>query len=293
MKEKYNVKRVYGGGFSDELILAISFSASMPLFFLSLISFMGKLDLPKDSFMDFLVAGILLIVGPVGFYNAHKAKKKKEIEDRLPDFLREVGSSTSSGTTVFDAIRMASNGDFGALTKEIKLMSSQLSWGIPIKEVLLNFSKRLKSKPVERAVLTINKAIDMGGNTSDAFYAAAKEIEQIKLVERQRKVEMSMYSLVILVSFFVFLAVILIINSMIFSSFFSIQEKLGGAEVGGLSFGGVDKYTLKCAFFSFILVHSIGAGLLGGFMMDGKLSSGVRYVFLLVLISFLAIKFLM
>ena len=172
-------------------------------------------------------------------------------------------------------------------------MTAQLSWGISIKEALQNFSKRLKSKPVERAVLTINQALDMGGNTSDTFYAAAKEIEQIKMVEQQRKTEMSMYSIVILISFFVFLAVILIINTTIFAAFFDLQQKVGTAHVGRIGLGNVDKNMLRYAFYSFVFVQSVGAGLLGGFMMDGRVSSGVRYSFVLILISFIAFRFLM
>jgi hypothetical protein len=39
-------------------------------------------------------------------------------------------------------------------------------------------------------------------------------------------------------------------------------------------------------------VQSIGAGVMGGFMMDGKVSSGVRYSFVLGLISLFVFKFL-
>ena len=42
----------------------------------------------------------------------------------------------------------------------------------------------------------------------------------------------------------------------------------------------IDHDLLKYTFFSFVMVQSIGGGLLGGFMMDGRLSSGVRFGFL-------------
>ena len=295
-RRRYNLKNVYKKGSTYKILLIVSTIISISLFVISALLFMDNfpyLSLSKDNAVDFLVFGILSFMGPVGFYNAHQAKKKKQIEDKLPDFLREIGSSTASGTTVFDAIRMAAEGDYGLLTREIKIMASQLSWGISIKEVLQNFSKRLKSKPVERAVLTINQSLDMGGNTSDTFYAAAKEIEQIKMVERQRKTEMSMYSMVILISFFVFLAVILVINTTIFSAFFDLESKVGSANIGGMSIAHIDKDMLKYAFYSFVFVQSIGAGLLGGFMIDGKVSSGVRYSFALILIAFVVLRFLM
>jgi flagellar protein FlaJ len=289
-RKKYVLRDIYRDTY--KMLLIVCSVVFLSLLVISILLFLGIVTFfPKENAVDFLVIGILSFIGPVGFYNAHQAKKKKRIEDRLPDFLREIGSSTASGTTVFDAIRMAAKGEYGLLSKEIKVMASRLSWGISIREVLQNFSRRLKSKPVERAVLTINQSLDMGGNTSDTFYAAAKEIEQIKMVEMQRKAEMSMYSLVILISFFVFLAVILLINATIFEAFFELQEKVGA--MGALAIAPIDKNTLKYAFYSFIFVQSIGAGLLGGFMMDGTVSSGVRYSFTLVVISYIVLRFMM
>jgi len=274
-------------------VILISAFPSVTFFIIAIMILLGKLDFPLDNTVDFILIAILSSLGPIGFYNYYHLRKKRKIEEKLPDFLREIGSSTASGMTVFDAIKAASKRDYGPLSKEIKVMNAQLSWGISIKEALINFSKRLKSPPVERAVLTINQALDMGGNTSDTFYAAAREIEQIKLIEQQRRSEMGMYSIVILISFFVFLAVILIINQTIFAEFFKLQKEVAGAGVGGLSLGYIDRDTLRYAFFSFTFVQSVGAGLLSGFMMDGRISSGVRYSFILLLTSFITLRFLM
>jgi len=141
--------------------------------------------------------------------------------------------------------------------------------------------------------LTINKALEIGGNTSAVFEAAAKELDQAKNVEEQRKAEMSLYAMVIIISFFVFLAVILIIDKTIFTAIFELQDQMDpGTSIGGLSFGHVDHGMLKNTFLSFVVVQSVGGGLLSGFMMDGKLSSGVRFGFVLVLISFLVFRFM-
>lgn len=293
MKKKYNVRKIYKEGKQNLPIIMISLFPSVSFCVLAMMIFMGKLELPMDNAVDFLLIAILSLLGPIGFYNYYQLRRKRKIEEKLPDFLREVGSSTASGMTVFDAIKVAAKRDYGPLSKEIRIMNAQLSWGISIKEALINFSKRIKSPPVERAVLTINQALDMGGNTSDTFYAAAREIEQLKLIEQQRRSDMTMYSIVILISFFVFLAVILIINQTIFAEFFRLQKEVSGSNIGGLSLGYIDRNTLRYAFFSFTFVQGIGAGLLSGFMIDGRLSSGVRYSFILLMTSFIMLRFLM
>ncbi len=295
--KKYNAKNIYGKDKNILILLIISISISILLFLTGILGLIGIISL-FDGFLtgvDFIVFGLLCSIGPIGFYNHLKAKKKREIEDHLPDFLREISSSTSSGMTVFDAINSAANGDHGKLTPELKEMAAQLSWGISVNEALTNFAKRINTSSIKRIVVTINKALEIGGNTSAVFEAAAREIDQTKLVEQQRKSEMSLYSIVIFISFFVFLAVILIINSTIIAAFLDLQGKVPKGGVigqGNLQIATIDTFALKNTFFAFILVQSIGGGLLGGFMMDGKLSSGVRFGFVLVLISFFVFKIL-
>jgi archaeal flagellar protein FlaJ len=293
-RKKYNVKQTYGKDTTILILTAASSGSSILLFLFGALTLMGMTGFSEDviSGVDFLVFGVLLAIGPVGFYSHLKAKKKKDIEDQLPDFLREISSSTASGMTVFDAINSVSKGEHGRLTPELQRMSSQLSWGISVKDALDNFAKKVNTNSVKRMAITINKALEIGGNTSAVFDAAAKEMDQAKRVEQQRKAEMSMYSIVIFISFFVFLAVILIIDKTIFQAIFDLQDEMAGQAIGNMRIADIDHVLLKNMFFSFIMVQSIGGGLLGGFMTDGNLSSGVRYGFILVLVSFFIFKFM-
>jgi hypothetical protein len=129
----------------------------------------------------------------------------------------------------------------------------------------------------------------MGGNTPKIFRAAAIEVGQVNRLENQRKAAMSIYTIVILVCFFVLLAIIIIMNLTIFKSFFEIQNKQVG-KMAGVVFNKIDPMELKYSLFSFVFVQSIGAGILSGFMMDGKISSGIRYSCILGIISFIIFK---
>ncbi len=294
IQQKFNVNKIYGKDTKILFLIFISSSFSIILFILGLLTLLGLTGFPENilSWADFIVLGILSCIGPIGFYNHLMTKKKREIENQLPDFLREISGSTASGMTVFDAIKSSAKGDHGKLTLELQRMSSQLSWGISVNDVFDNFGKRMKSDLVKRMVITIKKALEIGGNTSSVFNAAAVEIDQAKRVEEQRKIEMSLYSIVIFISFFVFLAVILIIDKTIFAAIFDLQAQMAGQTIGNMMIASIDHDLLKYMFFSFVLVQSMGGGLLGGFMMDGKLSSGIRFGFVLILISFFVFKFL-
>ncbi len=276
------------------IILGASMGVSSILFVFGFLAFIGISIIPGDFLngMDYIVFGVLSCIGPIGFYNHIKEKRKREVEERLPDFLRDIANSSASGMTIFDSMKSASEGDYGALTPELKMMASQLSWGIPVDEALTNFAKRINTNEVKRLAITINKALEIGGNTPTVFNAAANEIDQIKRVEQQRRVEMSLYSIVIFISFFVFLAVILIINSTIFAAITDLQGEMAGQAIGGMRIAQIDPNAIKDMLFVFVFVQSLGGGMLGGFMMEGKLSSGVKQAFVLVLVSFIVFKVL-
>jgi hypothetical protein len=132
----------------------------------------------------------------------------------------------------------------------------------------------------------------MGGSTPKVFKAAAREVGQVNHLEDQRKKDMSIYTIIIVLCFFVFLAIIIILDKTIFSSFLDLQS-MQTVQIGkDYLVSSVNPLQLQYGLFSFVYVQSIGAGLLAGFMMDGKLSSGIRYSCVLGLISFFVFKFL-
>jgi len=274
------------------MILLLSSTIILLLYtVLTIMDYLGYILFTFYPQIDFIFIAILILIGPIGFYNYFQGQKKKQMQYRLPNFLIEVSDSLSTGATIFDSIKVASKSHYGQLSSEIKKMKSQLSWNIAVKEILIDFAERMKSAIVHRIVISLNKGLAMGGNTPKIFRAAALEVGQVNRLENQRKAAMSIYTVVILVCFFVFLAIIIILNLTIFKSFFELQGKQVG-RMAGVMFNAVDPMELKYSLYSFVFVQSIGAGILSGFMMDGRISSGIRYSCALGLISFLIFKLL-
>jgi flagellar protein FlaJ len=199
---------------------------------------------------------------------------------------------------IFEAIKLSEKGHYEHLSPEITKMKVQLSWNVSVKNVFQDFADRMKSAVVQRVVIVIGKALIMGGKTPSIFKAAAEEVDQVNQLEYQRRTNMSIYMIVILLCFFVFLAVVIILDKTIFMTFLDIQAKqmkqpatnLG--QISALRMSPIDPMRLKYTLYSFIFVQSLGSGALAGFMMDGKISSGIRYSCVIGLISFFISKLL-
>jgi len=291
--KKYNIKQYFKENKIPFLILLLS-SCTLTLIFciIHMLNYFGYLNTSMYLYADIVFLSVLLIIGPISVYKYMEIKKKKKIQEKLPEFLVEIGDSLSTGMTIFEAIKVAEKGHYDELEPKIKKMKTQLSWNVSVKDVFNDFAAKMKSAIIERLVMTINRGIIMGGSTPKIFKATAREVNQINQLEDQRKKNMSIYTIVILLCFFVFLAIILILDKTIFTSYFDIQttqlQQFKSISPTDL----IDPMKLQYALYSFVFVQSIGAGVLAGFMMDGKLSSGVRYSCVLGLISFFIFKFL-
>ena len=269
------------------LILLLIIGLSVLILVLS-----GYLEANLYLLLDISFVCFLILIGPISFYLHAQGKIKDEIQERFPDFLIEVGDSLSSGMNAFEAIKVAEKGRYGKLSPEIKLMKSQLSWNISIRDIFIDFAHRIKSGIIQRIIVTINEGLAMGGNSARIFKAAAKEVEQVNQIEHQRKANMSVYMSVILLCFFVFLAIILILDRTIFTSFFDIQKAQISKMSNVIAINIVDSLLLKYGLFSFVFVQSLGSGILAGYMMDGRISSGVRYGVVLGIFSLIVFKLL-
>ncbi len=274
-------------------IIIVSFIATL-IFAICMyyLSQVGLFDFDIFLILDIIFIGFIIMIWPVSHYLFLKSKQKKDIQEKFPDFLIEVSDSLLSGMNAIESIKTSEKGRYGNLNQEIEKMKSQLSWDISVRQVFHNFSGRIKSGIIQRIVIIINEGLIMGGNTANLFKAAAKEVNQVNQIDHQRKASMSIYMSVILICFFVFLGIILILDKTIFQSFFELQSKQILQTSGIININVVDPILLKYGLFSFVYVQSIGSGLLAGYMMDGKISSGVRYGCVLAIISLFVFKFM-
>ncbi len=283
-------------GFSSVLLVLFGFIAFLNL--IGSVSFAFRTpDANADinlvhfnNFLNWLVIAILAFIGPYGFFMARKQREVKQIERRLPDFLRDVAEAGRFGMTLAEAIVVSSGGRYGKLTPEIKKMAAQISWGVPATEALRLFSERVKTPMTQRVVAIIVKSSDAGGDVADVLTMVSHDTKENQLTEDERRIAMSTYIAVIYISFLVFLVTIWILNV----TFLPKMVEASGALSGASSIGGASPLAenlpvlvqqIRIAFFIATIVHGLGDGILAGVLDNGKVPTGLRHSFIMLLIA--------
>ena len=263
---------------------------SIPLYFLHMSLFL--------NYMDFVVLGVTMIMLLPGLYDYMYQKKIKRIEDRLPDFLRDVAEAGRFGMTLAEAIIVASSGRYGPLTDEIKRMAAKIEWGVPVKEALESFNERVKTPLVDRMVAIVIKANVAGGNVADVLGMVAHAARETQLMEKERSIEMSTYAFVLVTAFFVFVATVIILNN----SFLPQMAKAGRAVEASLKTTAVSSNIpvsiayqnvpiIRFLFVMATLIHGIGDGVMMGILRDGRLKGGMLWGSLLLVSGYFMLKF--
>jgi len=253
-------------------------------------------DPPIRRFITWTTIAIMGFIGPYGFYVYGKQRNVKQIERRLPDFLRDVAEAGRFGMILAEAIVVSSAGRYGMLTPEIKKMAAQISWGVPATEALRLFSQRVKTPMVERIVSIIVKSSDAGGDVADVLTMVSHDTKETQLTEDERRITMSTYVMVIYISFMVFIVTIWILNVTFLPKMVEAGTSLSGGGSGGASIAGASPLAaniqgvvadIQLAFIIATLVHAVGDGILAGVLDNGKIVTGLRHSFVMLFISVL------
>jgi len=241
---------------------------------------------------DFLLIGLFIFTGVFGIYEFLRLHRVHKIDNRFPDFVRDLAESRRAGMTFTKAIMYSSRGNYGVLTSEIQKIARQISWGSSVDNALNAFAKRVNTKLIRRTISLIIEASRSGGNVADVLEAASRDAREIKLIESERRASMLSYIAVIYVAMGVFLLILVVlckslVPSMLGSGAADLQGTVGGG--GGNIMGQGDVLML---FFCAALVQSGMMGIVTGVFEEGNVISGVKHTFIMLIIVWIIFKFI-
>jgi len=282
-------KMIVSGQLPKLIVYSVTISLVSIFLILGILSLIGITIFESTGTADFFVFAILSGTGVYGMYEYIHHRWVYKIDSVFPDFVRDLAASRRAGMTFTKAILFTSNGNYGLLTKEIKRIAQQISWGSSVEEALTEFAHRINTTSVKRTISLIIEASRSGGNVADVLEVASQDALEIKQLEAERRVNMASYVIVIYVSMLVFMAIIGILAGVFIPT-------ITGSEAQGLSqtMGGslINQAEIIQVFYFATLAQSIGTGLVAGIFEDGHFPSSVKHVFILVFISWIVFKFI-
>jgi flagellar protein FlaJ len=220
-------------------------------------------------------------------------RRKKKILNRFPDALKQLASSNSIGLTLTESLRATSDATSGVIGEEFNKVGNDIRWYNNITEALVSFANRIKIAEVARTIKLVTKSNEASGEISEVLDIAAKDVTKRQILRKQRFNEMTMYTVVIIISYAVYLFVIAMLDAAFLSEIAAIKANTAGAtstEAGSSSGFGTNLSSLPIDLFRMVFYHSallqgLGSGLLAGQLGQNDVRAGIKYAIALMTIS--------
>lgn len=202
-------------------ILLISSVISLSLILIAIIS--EPLLLSICVFLS-----VFVIAGPQFWIRYKKFVEFKEMESKFPAFLRDLIESIRAGMPFHQAIITTSKLNYGTLSKEIKKMSQQISWGMSLDKVLDQFAERVKrSKRLDTAIKIIRESYISGGSVVSVLESVADSTTILEDSDKEKRSLLSQYTVLMYAISLIFIVIVVVINNLLIPVF---EMSAGGGE---------------------------------------------------------------
>ncbi len=225
-------------------------------------------------------AALLTVVVVPAVFAMRYSREKFGLEAKLPEFIRDVAESRKIGLSPEASIEGLGAKNYAHLSKPVKKMGAQLSWGLTLTKVVSTFIASVNSWLTKVVGALMLEVVDVGGGTVRSFSEMADFTRKINDLEAEKRSTLRPYI------FVTYMAGIMIVLTTFLMVYFMTQTTLTpGGSIGGVT---VDAGTIELLLVSAIF-ESFVVGLVAGKMGEGSLSDGFKHSMILVTISLVTV----
>ena len=235
-----------------------------------------------------VVLPILVICVPVAVVHELNQRHKKEITERFPNTLNVLSSANSMGISLGDALGVIAQTSSGYYARELRILRNDIRWSNDPSAALLRFGNRLDVPALSRTIKLIAEGRRSTTDLSKVLRIAAEDTRNRFRLIRKRQQEMMSYVAVVIISYLVFLGVIVILEQSYLTPISELPEPPGeqAAIDGPTSLVDIPIDEYRVLFYHAVIVQALGTGLISGLLSDNSVQTGLKYSIVLILLAF-------
>lgn len=226
---------------------------------------------PAFTFHVFVAGAIIAAITMPSLIITWEQRRKKQIDDMLPRFLEDVAESQEAGMTLLKAFEESSKRKYGPITKELKHLVAQLTWGVEFEAAFVSFSGRIDTELTTKITTLLLEAMRLGGDLKRTFHSTASFVRQMIQLRNERESQLRPYMMVIYVGTIVFMIIIIILYQSFFVSMAS------GGTGGGFMRLPMSLEGYKVVLFDLVVVEAFFGGITAGKLSGGRALTGLKH----------------
>jgi flagellar protein FlaJ len=253
--------------------------------FFAVVMFLPQLGFITEALTmpGFVTICLLAISLPPAFAYQKIAKENFVAEEAMPSFLRDVTESRKIGLSpVKSIIHATERKAYGSFSETLKLVRSQIEWGVPLRKIFENIKKRIRSWPVLIYFLILIETIEFGGGSSEALEILSDYSEKSKDIEANKRSTLKPYVLLA----FVWSVLIALTTSIVAITIFVLTQ----ITVPGASSTMFSSMQQQLTMFSIgIIFQCWMSGFFIGKISEGTFAAGFKYSAMLAVTAYVSL----
>ncbi|MGB9927497.1 MAG: type II secretion system F family protein [Methanosarcina sp.] len=236
---------------------------------------------------DYFIIFLVIVLIPFTVFYEIRAWRMRKIDETLPDFFKNLSSMNQSGILLSNALGIMAESKMGILSKELKKLKEDLSWGTPASIALMKLERNIRTSISSRMLHILIKANESTSDIKSVLSIIAKQVKSEEDLRKERASDMVVYVVTMYVSFFVFLFVVYILAVYFFpesASFKASAQAIQSAAIGNVNFN-IPEYTMLM--YHSAIIQAFTSGLVAGKMGQGSATMGLKYSISMVLITYM------
>lgn len=274
----YRPYKVFGICIGIAFVVLMLLTNFMGIFYVPFLAPIANVvDLPTA-----VAIALVITSAPPAIIQIRVSSEKASTEKGVTLFLQDLTETRKTGLAPEKCIETLSNREYGSFSKHLKKITAELSWGIPLRKVFMDFVKRTKSWSTQIVMFLLVETVDVGGGTIAMIESLARFCTTTQQVEREKKMAVKPY---IMMPYFA--ALMLVATTIMMLTFtnqtVSMASEPGAAESSQLA-------TLMVVFTTSVIIHSYLIGLVGGKISEESVAAGFKHSALLTVLAIVAAK---
>ncbi|KXB01452.1 hypothetical protein AKJ41_01535 [candidate division MSBL1 archaeon SCGC-AAA259O05] len=225
---------------------------------------------PVYAAIGFFLSLLILTVA-IPLYIIHR--RIGELEDGLPDALRQMSAVLRAGVSMDAALEDVAQSEYGPLSEEFERTLAQVRRGRSIQGALEAMARRTRSELFERAFFLVVEGMRKGAELASVLEAVSNDIREIHAIQRERRAT-TMQQVLFLLVVALFAAPFICSLTLKIGGMFSGVSMGGAAGLGGV--GGVPD-VINLVVPAYVVIQAAITALGVGVVRYGEMSKGVAF----------------
>ncbi|MFH1391369.1 MAG: type II secretion system F family protein [Candidatus Diapherotrites archaeon] len=249
--------------------------------------FFVELILGLKQSVQFGILVFMVLVDILIGYPYLKAKGRiDQIEEALPDALRQMADTLRAGGTYEYALREIANAEYGPLKKEMNEVLRKLEEGENFENSLKSLSENVDSRLVQRTVTIIIDSVYAGAGLASVLEEIAEDVRESHRINKDRKARTVMQVIFMFVAGGFVAPMIFGFVSTISTLLISAASSVASQAEQASAESALNIINLSIQ--AYIFIETLATALMMAIMRDGNMGKSIIYFPVLLFIAYSA-----